>query len=258
MKKRYVLMGLLSLLFLGACSNNKQETTSSSSSHVSSSLASTDTINQTLDTVGSLKYHLGTVTTRKVENDRNNYTEAERKFKYKSSLGDTYYRTTITYSVTNVGEETINLAKTPLSVTTDDGSKFTSTGKLNHYAHNVLVNGYKLKVGKKLQGKLVLLSSHKLDISSIQLNIGTQVPYNSIDDTAEVTSENTTNSATTSSAVSSTTSSASSSDGISPDLQQQLIQNEQGENKVNGSNSGSSNSSTSSSSAQTGTSETAQ
>ena len=39
-------MGLLSLLFLGACSNNKQETTSSSSSHVSSSLASTDTINQ--------------------------------------------------------------------------------------------------------------------------------------------------------------------------------------------------------------------
>ena len=184
MKKRYVLMGLLSLLFLGACSNNKQETTSSSSSHVSSSLASTDTINQTLDTVGSLKYHLGTVTTRKVENDRNNYTEAERKFKYKSSLGDTYYRTTITYSVTNVGEETINLAKTPLSVTTDDGSKFTSTGKLNHYAHNVLVNGYKLKVGKKLQGKLVLLSSHKLDISSIQLNIGTQVPYNSTDDTA--------------------------------------------------------------------------
>ena len=69
-------MGLLSLLFLGACSNNKQETASSSSSHVSSSLASTDTINQTLDTVGSLKYHLGTVTTRKVENDRNNYTEA--------------------------------------------------------------------------------------------------------------------------------------------------------------------------------------
>ena len=111
MKKRYVLMGLLSLLFLGACSNNKQETTSSSSSHVSSSLASTDTINQTLDTVGSLKYHLGTVTTRKVENDRNNYTEAERKFKYKSSLGDTYYRTTITYSVTNVGEETINLSR---------------------------------------------------------------------------------------------------------------------------------------------------
>ena len=241
-------MGLLSLLFLGACSNNKQETASSSSSHVSSSLASTDTINQTLDTVGSLKYHLGTVTTRKVENDRNNYTEAERKFKYKSSLGDTYYRTTITYSVTN-------LAKTPLSVTTDDGSKFTSTGKLNHYAHNVLVNGYKLKVGKKLQGKLVLLSSHKLDISSIQLNIGTQVPYNSTDDTAEVTSENTTNSATTSSAVSSTT---SSSDSISPDLQQQLIQNEQGENKVNGSNSGSSNSSASSSSAQTGTSGTAQ
>src|SRR5699024_5177504 len=93
---------------------------------------------------------------------------------------------TITYSVTNVGEETINLAKTPLSVTTDNGGKFTSTGKLNHYAHNVLVNGYKLKVGKKLQGKLVLLSSHKLDISSIQLNIGTQVPYNSIDDTAEV------------------------------------------------------------------------
>ena len=225
---------------------------------MSSSLASTDTINQTLDTVGSLKYHLGTVTTRKVENDRNNYTEAERKFKYKSSLGDTYYRTTITYSVTNVGEETINLAKTPLSVTTDNGGKFTSTGKLNHYAHNVLVNGYKLKVGKKLQGKLVLLSSHKLDISSIQLNIGTQVPYNSIDDTAEVTSENTTNSATTSSAVSSTTSSTSSSDGISPDLQQQLIQNEQGENKVNGSNSGSSNSSASSSSAQTGTSETAQ
>uniref|UniRef100_UPI0023679F98 phosphopantothenoylcysteine decarboxylase domain-containing protein n=1 Tax=Bacillus paralicheniformis TaxID=1648923 RepID=UPI0023679F98 len=51
---------------------------------------------------------------------------------------------------------------------------------------------------------------------------------------------------------------AAVADYRSPDLQQQLIQNEQGENKVNGSNSGSSNSSASSSSAQTGTSETAQ
>lgn len=235
MKKRNLIISGLAVLTLGlgACSNQKQQSAPTKTSSSVKMEKTVQVIDQELNPIDSLEYHLNKVTTEQLVNIPSNYTKAEKALKKKSGLGSKYYRTTITYTVTNQSESPIDLEKVSLSLTTDHKKGFTAKGNVNHYVFNGITSGYQLEAGASKNGKLVILSSHKLDLSKFKLHINTSGDTDdtnvlSDSDAKEANSE-------ASSIASSNSSSAASSEtsySIDSSLQDALVANAKGEDKL--------------------------
>lgn len=240
MKKRNLIISGLAVLTLGlgACSNTQQQSTPAKTSSSTKIQKTVQVIDQTLNPVDGLEYHLNKVTTEQLVNIPSNYTKAEKALKKKSGLGDKYYRTTITYTVTNQSNAPVDLEQVSLSLTTDHKKGFTAKGNVNHYVFNGITSDYQLDAGASKNGKLVILSSHKLDLSKFKLHINTSGDTddtNVLSDT-DAKEANSEASSFASSNSSSEVASESNSASISPQLQNELIANEQGEKALYGSN----------------------
>lgn len=240
MKKRNLIISGLAVLTLGlgACSNQKQQSAPTKTSSSVKMEKTVQVIDQELNPIDGLEYHLNKVTTEQLVNIPSNYTKAEKALKKKSGLGNKYYRTTITYTVTNQSESPIDLEKVSLSLTTDHKKGFTAKGNVNHYVFNGITSGYQLEAGASKNGKLVILSSHKLDLSKFKLHINTS---GDTDDTnvlsdSDAKEANSEASSIASSNSSSEVASESNSASIDPQLQNELIDNDRREKALYGSN----------------------
>lgn len=65
---------------------------------------------KTLSTAGMVQYTITGITEEKVENDESNYSDAEYNFSGISDFPSEYYRTEISYTLKNVGSQSLDLS----------------------------------------------------------------------------------------------------------------------------------------------------
>ncbi|WP_057801852.1 lipoprotein [Pediococcus stilesii] len=171
------------LLILSGCGNKNSEVASLKSENSSlktelksfenkSSKNAAKQTDKVSTTVGSVQYSISKITSEKVTNKEDNYTNAEYNMPNVKSLPKHYYRTRIDYKLKNVGKKTFDLSYYHATVIDDNGNEFNQESN-SEYGFDDNSNGI-VNPGTKTSGSFYLISKEPINISHFKINISEQ------------------------------------------------------------------------------------
>ncbi|ARY91251.1 MULTISPECIES: DUF4352 domain-containing protein [Lacticaseibacillus] len=190
--KKTIIIGcsILATLVLSGCGNTTGTSSGKNGSEVASLKAenkslkkqlaadnSTTSKKRVLSPVGEIQYTITNITTKRVENERSNYTNAEYNFSGIKDFPSRYYRTEISYQLKNIGAKAFSLSNTSSKVLDDDGIEYTRDSTTN-FGIDMNSNG-KVQPGTATTGTFYLLTKTKPNVKNISINVGDQ--FNGID-----------------------------------------------------------------------------
>lgn len=181
-------LALSSLLFLGACSNNNGETTKlektiesleSENKNLNDKLKELTTAGDTEDEikfskVGIVEYTVTSVKTDEVENNQNNYTNAEYNFQGITNMPDKYYRTVISYQLKNTADKEFDLSTYQASIIDDDNIEYNRSSN-DKYLYDENSNGL-VQPGTSTTGSFYLISKDAPKITNFKISVSEQAP----------------------------------------------------------------------------------
>lgn len=177
MKKTTTLVAVfLSVLLLTACGNNSNdsnESNNSKSSNVSNTRKVIQSKKITGNTVGLMSMTVNRIVQEKV-NKNDDKTDAEYNFQGLKSFPKEYYRTTFTYSIKNVGNDSLGLDyMSDFNLVDNDGQQFSDQSNefygLNEWGSS------NLKPSRILSGKYIALSKSPINLSKYSFDTGEQI-----------------------------------------------------------------------------------
>ncbi|WP_338209437.1 hypothetical protein [Lactiplantibacillus paraxiangfangensis] len=174
---------LLVGIALTACSNGGTNESANISSLKSENISlknkikqhkttTTNTNGKTSSTVGIVQYKVTGYSQKKLINKESNYTTAENNDEEMKNIGKSYYRTTIDYTLKNVGNRAFALSYYKAGIITDDNIEYTDTDNAN-YVHDSNSNA-DVHPGISTSGKFVLISKEAPSMKHFKINVSEQ------------------------------------------------------------------------------------
>lgn len=127
---------------------------------------------KTLSTAGMVQYTITGITEEKVENDESNYSDAEYNFSGISDFPSEYYRTEISYTLKNVGSQSLDLSTYSATILDSNNVEYGRESN-DDYGIDINSNG-DVNPNTATKGTFYLLSKTKIDISHFSINVGDQ------------------------------------------------------------------------------------
>lgn len=132
----------------------------------------TNTNGKTSSTVGIVQYKVTGYSQKKLTNKESNYTTAEYNDEEMKTIGNSYYRTTIDYTLKNVGNRAFALSYYNAGIITDNNIEYTHTDNAN-YVYDSNSNA-DVQPGISTSGKFVLISKKAPSMKHFKINVSEQ------------------------------------------------------------------------------------
>lgn len=187
--KRVLSIGIIffTLVVLSACSNSndvkeaklqkeinqlKKENRSLNQEMEEMVRVNNNTNEKVLNKVGNLQYIIKSIKTEKIKNEKENYTDAEYNYAGINDFGRKYYRTTIAYSLKNIGTSPVALSMYQATILDDDNNEFTRESA-ETFGIDINSNST-LQPNSSTSGKFYLLSKTIPKVNSFSINMSEQ------------------------------------------------------------------------------------